>query len=198
MSLASSLAFPGSRALAGWWRQLAPRKPEAVWVGHLSLHRIEALVELVHARRLDPFTLLVLQALAQERSARAAGSALAPDELLGRLDSRFHLGRPLLRQVVRALLTEGLIAADEGGCVLTPRGEQALARGEYPTTSRERRGFHFLEPRPAAGEARPLPHFLDLNSHGNMPRPVAEEWAFDLGALRACVGQPAEWKQRYG
>src|SRR5271166_1896376 len=158
MSLATSLAFPGSRALAGWWRQLAPRKPEAVWVAHLSLHRVEALVELVHARRLDPFTLLVLRALAQDRSSRPAGAAFSPDELLGRLDACFHLGRSLLRQVVRALLAEGLIAAYESACALTPRGELALERGEYPTASRERRGFHFLEPRAAGGEARPLPH----------------------------------------
>src|SRR5262245_12510437 len=147
MTSATSLAFPGSRALAGWWRQLAPHKPEAVWVGHLSLHRVEALVELVHRRHPDPFTLLVLQAVALERFASAPSSSTSlPDEFLARLDERFHLGRSLLRQVVRGLVVEGLVKADEGGCALTPLGEQALIRGEYPWTSRERRGFHFVEP----------------------------------------------------
>ncbi|SRR6266545_207126 len=198
MTSATSLAFPGSRALAGWWRQLAPHKPEAIWVGHLSLHRVEALVELVHCRRPDPFTLLVLQAVALERCSGSGAATPSPDEFLTRLDERFHLGRSLLRQVVRGLLAEGLVKADEGGCTLTPLGEQALQRGEYPWTSQERRGFHFVEPRPATGATATLPHFLDLNSHSNVARPVAEEWVFDLGALRACLERPAEWKQRYG
>jgi hypothetical protein len=211
MTVASTLAFPSSRALAGWWRQLTPHKPEAVWVGHLSLHRVEALVELVHQRRPDSFTLLVLQALALERAASGDRAATpSPDELLARLDERFHLGRSLLRQVVRSVQAEGLV---EGGCALTPLGEQALTQGEYPWTTRERRGFHFVEPRSrACASSRPvaqaregedsgeaaLPHFLDLNSHSSVPRPVAEEWQFDLGALRACLERPTEWKERYG
>src|SRR5262249_35580821 len=46
MMVSSSLAYPGSRSLAGWWRQLAPLHPRAVWLAHLLLHRVEALVRL--------------------------------------------------------------------------------------------------------------------------------------------------------
>lgn len=44
MTAVAPLTFPGTRALAGWWRLLAPRQPRAMWVAHLLLHRIEALV----------------------------------------------------------------------------------------------------------------------------------------------------------
>ena len=56
--------FPGSRTLAGWWRQLAPLQPRQLWVGHLLFHRVEALVGLNQMRRPDRFTRLVLDAIA--------------------------------------------------------------------------------------------------------------------------------------
>src|SRR5436309_1662012 len=44
MDSASSLAYPGSRVLAGWCRQLQPHAPAALWVGYLWVHRVEALL----------------------------------------------------------------------------------------------------------------------------------------------------------
>src|SRR5262245_61384188 len=105
---APALAFPGSRALAAWWPPLAPQPPEALWVGHLALHRVEALVDLVRVRRADRFTLFLLEALRLDHG--RAGSA----QLAG-LDERLHISRPLLRQVLRSLHVEGLVRATEGG-----------------------------------------------------------------------------------
>src|SRR6266508_1853842 len=113
---APALAFPGSRALAAWWRQLAAHHPEAIWVGHLALHRVEALVDLVRIHRADRFTLFILEAIrldhGREGSAQLAG-----------LDERLHISRPLLRQVLRALHVEGMVRTTEGGCfALTGQG----------------------------------------------------------------------------
>jgi hypothetical protein len=197
MNAVPAPAFPGSRVLAGWWRQLAPAGAQGVWVGHLALHHVEALVELTRPRRPDPFTLLVLDALRLEQTRQPEGPPGAPAATTLRLDERLHLGRPLLRQVLRTLQGEGLVReGGPGGWALTPLGEQALARGEYPLRTQERRDFHFVQPREPAPEA--LPHFLNLNSHSSVPTPVSEEWEFDPTALRTCLARPPEWKQRYG
>lgn len=191
--MSASLAFPGSRALAGWWRQLAPYHPEAVWVGHLALHRVEALVDLAHPYPVDRFRLFVLQAVSQGVPGKPAPSA---EEHLTHLDGRFHVGRPLLRQVLRSLEAERLVVTHgEGGWLLTREGQEALERGEYVQTTQERRGFHFVEPR------RPgdVPHYLNLNSHSGAPEPATESGPpFDISTLEACVARPQEWKERYG
>ena len=64
MDRASSLIYPGSKTLAGWWRQMLPRQPQAFWVGYIFVHRVEAPVNVLKAEAVDPFTHLVLQALA--------------------------------------------------------------------------------------------------------------------------------------
>ena len=58
--MSGPLAFPGGRALAGWLRQVVPHGPESVWVGHLALHRVEALVDLTRPCRVDRFSRFVL------------------------------------------------------------------------------------------------------------------------------------------
>jgi hypothetical protein len=199
MTAAPALAFPGSRALAGWWRQLAAHRPEEVWVGHLALHRVEALVELTRPCRPDPFARHLLTAVRLEqtrpRDPPAAGECRPPGEALRRLDERLHLGRPLLRQALRALAAEGLLAeGGPGGWALTPLAEQALERGEYPRRSQERRSFHFVQPRDGGAS----PHFVNLNSRGDAPTPVSEAWDFDPAALVASLAREAEWKARYG
>jgi hypothetical protein len=205
MTAAPSLAFPGSRTLAGWWRQLRPQQPLSMWVAHLFLHRVEALVSLARPCCVEPFTLLVLQALGLESASlrRAAAPPAVREtqagELLGRLDAHFHLGRDLLRRVLHALAAEGLVQADADGLWgLTAAGEQARRAGEYPRVSQERRGFHFVEPQAPRGQAAGPPHFLNLNGHNAVPWPATESWEFDPAVLRACVDRPPEWKQRYG
>ncbi len=194
MTAATALAFPGTRILAGWWRHLAAHRPEAIWVAHLALHRVEALVEFARPCRPDRFSALVLQAVRLER----AGAAASADDLLTCLDEGLHLGRPLLRQALRALTAEGLLAAHARGWSLTSLGEQAVEKGEYPRSVRERRGFHFVERRAADGTPTAPLHFLNLNGHSCVPLPAGEDWQFDPGALHESVNRPEEWKERYG
>lgn len=184
MTAPAPLAFPGSRTLAGWWRQLTPSRPRGLWVGHLLLHRVEALVGLSRTRRPDSFDLLILQ-----------GLALLPGETAARLDEELHLGVRVLNRVLDGLKIEGLAQAEPGGCwTLTPLGRQALAQGEYPWTVHERRSFTFVE----RGQAGRPPHFLNLNTQAVVPWSAPEGWAFDPSLLEACIQQSGEWKQRYG
>src|SRR3954452_6774163 len=122
MTAPAPLAFPGSRSLAGWWRQLAPVQPRGLWIGHLFLHRIEALVSLVRPCRADPFQQLILKAL-----------ALTAGETAAQLEQRLHLGRPILGRVLTGLQKEGLVrSSPDSPWRLTPAGRQALEHGEYP------------------------------------------------------------------
>jgi hypothetical protein len=198
MTAASSLAFPGSRTLAGWWRQLAPLAPQALWVGHLFLHHVEALVASVRPWPLDPLHRFVLQALAAEQQALSPGLPVPPD-LLERLNARLHLGQPLVRQVLHALAVEGLTVHDlQGTWTLTGLGREALAQGVYPRAGQERRVFHFVEAGAESTPPRRPPHFLYLNGHAGVSWPVAEDWGFDVGLLQACVRQPVAWKHLHG
>src|SRR5262249_51018940 len=141
--MSAPLAFPGGRALAGWWRQLSPYRPQAVWVAHLTLHHIEAIVTLARSRRLDPFGRFILQPLRLQ----PPPSPPPPVVLLPRLDDRPHVGRAVLRQALRALAAEGLArAGGPGGWEVTAAGEEAAERGEFTRAEQERRGFHFVAP----------------------------------------------------
>src|SRR5262249_14106868 len=102
--MSAPLAFPGGRALAGWWRQLSPYRPQAFWAAPLPLPHIDALATLPRPRPLAPSARFTLQPLPQEAAPRAP----APGALLPRLDDRLHVGRAVLRQALRALAAEGL------------------------------------------------------------------------------------------
>jgi hypothetical protein len=187
-----SLAFPGSRKLAAWWRQLAPYCPQTVWFGHLLLHHVEALVRLSRPCRLDRLALFVLKALALAES--APGS---PQETLQYVDDRLHLGRQVLGQSLRGLEAEGLTKiGPEGSWRLTILGRQALDHREYPQVRHERRTFHFIDQR-RDGVGRRL-QFLDVHNSTGIPWPAAEGLEFDLAALQACLRQPEEWKRQHG
>jgi hypothetical protein len=118
MTAGFPLIFPGSRSLAGWWRQLAPFHPQALWAGHILLHRVEALAVLHLLYRPDPIFLFLLRALGViERGS------------LEDLDQRLHLGLPLLHQLLRQLQSEKLVDRDEDGTwSLTVLGRQGLAQ----------------------------------------------------------------------
>jgi hypothetical protein len=182
MTAAPPLAFPGGRVLAGWWRQLAPLRPRAFWVGHLFLHRVEALVETQRPGPLDSFSRLVLRAL-----------ALTPDRTLAGVDAQLHLGPEVLHQVLGQLRGEGLTHNEANThWDLTPLGKSAVDTGTFPRTRQERRVFHFLD---APG---PSLRFLALNARLTAPWSAAEGWQFDPAVLEACLGRPAEWKRRFG
>src|SRR5262249_16686382 len=148
MTAVSPLVFPGSRTLAGWWKHLAPLQPRAIWVGHLLLHRVEALAALQLVCRVDPLCLIILRVL-----------ALTGRGSLQDLDHRLHLGLPLLRQLLRYLESEQLVLAEEeaGTWSLTGLGRQGLEQGSYMRVSHERRAFYFVENEQQAGP----PHFLN-------------------------------------
>jgi hypothetical protein len=174
------LAFPGSRTLAGWWRQLTPWQPRALWVGHLLLHHVEALARLTQLASPDPLHRLVLKAL-----------ALTPGETLEQLDARLHLGRPLLGQVLRALQTEALAEAASGWSP-TPLGRRALENGAYPRPVHQRRTFAFVE-----GERSDQPaQYLQVDSTDCLPWSAGEEWRFEVQRLHDCVARPDGWKKR--
>ncbi len=184
MTAPAPLAFPGSRTLAGWWRQLAPLQPRGLWIAHLFLHRIEALVSVVRPCRADLFQQLILKAL-----------ALAAGESAGQLDRRLHLGSPFLGRVLAGLQREGLVASSpESPWRLTPTGRQALEHGEYPRVFQERRTFAFME---STLPDQP-PHFLNLNPAPGIPWLAPEGWGFDPAVLQGCIEQPVQWKQRVG
>jgi hypothetical protein len=189
MTVAAPLLFPGSRTLSGWWRQLDPWRPRALWVGHLLLHRVEALVELSRPRRTDPILQLVLRALRLDDTA----DARTVPERLEEVERLLHLERPLLAQVVRRLEAEGLIQT-RAGRWLTPLGDQAAEQGEYPQMARERRVFYFLD----GTRTGRRPHFLPLKRPGHAAGPPPDGWNFDVADLDACLRQGAEWKRRHG
>jgi hypothetical protein len=191
MTSASSLAFPGSRTLAGWWRQLASLRPQALAVGYLFLHRVEAPVSVVKPNKLERFSRLVLQALALD-----AGRHMEAD-VVHCLEARLHLNRHMLFQVLRLLGSEGLVEP-AAAWSLTARGQQGLAQGEYPIDVLERRVFHFLERRSSAGIRTQPPHFLNLAGGSALPWQAGSEFPFDLGLLQECFDKPDAWKQHYG
>src|SRR5205807_8189429 len=64
MDSASSLVYPGSRAIALLHKALERHEPTALWAGYLWVHRVEALTESAEPRPLDPLELHLLGALA--------------------------------------------------------------------------------------------------------------------------------------
>jgi hypothetical protein len=190
MTTAAPLAFPGSRVLAGWWRQLAPTGPGALWVGRVLLHRVESLVRVCRPLRPDAFTLLILAAVAEAETATVPA-----------LDARLHLGPDVLGQTLRRLGAEGLTwAGTDGAWKLTPLGQEALDRGEYRRLGQERRAFHFVDRRsdPAASHEPGAFHFLNVRLPAGVTSAAPEGWEFDPHALQACLTRPPEWKRAFG
>jgi hypothetical protein len=190
MDSASSLAYPGSRVLAGWWRQLQPHRPAALWVGSLFVHRVEALVESIEPRPLDGLALQILEALAVDQpTSQAHGHG--PD----RLPSRLHLPPPAVRRLLTALAAQDLVRACEPGCwCLSERGRVVLAARADHAPRRERRTFPFIERLTPAGRRLAMPHYLPLAECPAVAWEVDEAHRFDATVLTECVAQPEAWK----
>jgi hypothetical protein len=196
MTGASSLAFPASRKLAGWWRQLAPYQPRSLWVGHLVFHQVEALVRLTHLTHPDAVTLFLLRALALDEL-KGPADQVGPLDTIDRLDRRLHLGRQIMGPALRELAAAGLAqSVGDGPWTLTPLGRHALEHGAYPRPAYERRTFHFLES--GMEGTGGTYHFLDLHHPSSTSLPVAEGQGFDVHALQGCLTQPPEWKRAHG
>src|SRR5438309_8145082 len=103
MTSLPELAFPSNRTLADWWKHLAPLQPRALWVAHLLLHRVEAMVKLQKPTAIDAFAQHVLKALAIAEPASA-------------LEASLPARRPLFFQVLRKLRAEDLVSCSATGC----------------------------------------------------------------------------------
>jgi DNA-binding MarR family transcriptional regulator len=151
-------------------------------VGHLILHRVEALVRWARPTQLEPLQFLLLKAL-----------AAVPGESLEGLQARLHLDRQLLGRLLRKLSAHRLIDTTSG-FRLTAEGLRALEQGAYPQTVFERRVFYFADNE----QRQHPPHFLPLIDPPTQPWPAGGDWRFDVDLLCACVRQPPEWKRRFG
>jgi hypothetical protein len=197
-------AFPGSRTLAAWGRQLAPYQPRAFWVAHLFLHRVEALIRCEALQPVDPVLLLALQALSLEEfqpQARAslsittkAGSAYP----LSALERRLRLGPALVGQVLRRLAADGLARSADQDWQLTPLGREAISLGGLPWQRAQRQTFTFVERLNAAGQRVSPPAYLNLPTLAGIPWQMGDEGRFDPQWLRDCLRQPEQWKRRRG
>jgi hypothetical protein len=168
------LPFPGSRTVAAWWRELAPRRPLRLWLCHLLVHRVEALADVEISRPLGALRLEVLRAIGA--GTRPAG-----------LDS------DLLARIVRELTAAGLLTATNVGPQPTADGRQAIADGAITVRSLARRSFCFLDNRSVQ---RP-PHLVRLSRFGTAVSPP-ETWEFSPEYLRLAAGQNEQWKKRFG
>jgi hypothetical protein len=194
MDSASSLAYPGSRILAGWWRQLEPYQPTALWVGYLFVHRVEALVESLDSRPIDPLTVHILQALAvdqpQEGPHAHAGNPLP---------ARLHLPAPALHQLLVGMERAALVRRCEPGCwCLSEHGREVLQARADPTPRRERRTFAFVERLNSTGRRVTPPQYLPLAECPAVSWDVDEAHHFDIALLHASMAQPAAWQEQYG
>jgi hypothetical protein len=169
--------------LAVWWKQLAPWQPKQLWIGHLLLHRVEALAAEQRPVPLDALSRFVLQAL--------NGDSFQKIE---RLDQRLHLGSALLHQALRTLAVDKLVQPGSEGWSLTAEGRDAAARGTSARPVRARRPFYFV-----VSEESNRPQWLNLRDHPAVGswRP-AGDWYFDPRLLVECTHRPRDWKEAHG
>ncbi len=186
MDRASSLIYPGSKTLAGWWRQLAPHRPRALAIGYAFLHRIEAPVNVLAEQPIDPLTHLVLQALTLD------AVAISP----ARLQERLRLPAPMVQRILAGMRDDGLLTrADADGWQATERGNRALSCRSVSVHVRKRRVFPFLERLDPAGQRLGAPQFLPIAECAGVPWSVDELHRFEVAALTSCIEQTPPWKQ---
>lgn len=208
---ASALAFPNSQTLAGWWRQLSARQPSALWVGHVRIHRIEALAEVLRNQSLDPLARYILTFFGLERSADAFRDSRTSSLREGHsvsledLESSLGLDPSLVRRVLAQLERDGLITpcqrSAEGSAAwsMTLPTARTLEQGSLTRTIRERQPFPFLEGWAAPRQLR----FVNLSGPewgapaASLP-PDPELPSFDLDVLKSCIRESPAWKQRHG
>jgi hypothetical protein len=192
MTSASSLAFPGSRTLATWWRQLAPFQPDMLCAGYLFIHRLDICACFRELRPLDPLLAMALEAFALE----AKQPPSAGEDALGR---RLHLELPALRGLLRSLADLKLIEGRGGAFwALTELGREALT-SKAVWSPRWRRGqFSFVESLSPVSARRAPPHFLKVHEAPAASWHPEESAAFALTWLYDCVRQDTGWKKTFG
>lgn len=161
--------LPNGPVRAAWWPRLAPVSPQAVWVGRLTFHHIEALIRVAPTSTPDRLASLVHQALRRDRPTG-----------LDHLAEKLHISRSLLSSVLGALEASGW--AREG-----PAG------GWQAVEAARRQRFHFVD---RSAWRRP-PHFLRLTVSALAAAVPPEEWSFDPALLETCIRQSRDWKKRH-
>ena len=200
MIRASSLAFPGSRTLAGWWQQLAIYRPVSLSAGYIFLHRLEAPALWQEARLVDPLLLLVVDAVSVEQAHGGAARAVSFDQIQGRL--RLEVG--VVRRLIRTLHQANLIGSERAldgrnpSLRVSALGHEALRSGTIPARAWRREVFTFIENLSPAGERLAAPHFLRLAAATGAAWQSGAETAIDVSFLRACLAQPSAWKALFG
>src|SRR5260370_40736701 len=64
MTVPAALPFPGSRVLAGWWKDLRAYHPQSLAIAHVVLHRVEAPVRATTTVTVDRPRALLIRFLA--------------------------------------------------------------------------------------------------------------------------------------
>ncbi len=177
---APAVAWPTSRHVLGWWNSVANFHPRRLWLSHLRLHHVEALVAAARPCHMLPLpaTLLRIVDLMD-------GSA---EDLSGQL----HLDATLLRQMLQGLAEEGLIQTTGGRCALTAAARQALREGTVPAAVR--RDFYFLD----RSELKRRPHFVPLTEAQPVALGPVPDWQFDPAVLQECADRDPAWKRCFG
>ncbi len=187
------LAFPSSRVLSGWWKQLQTHAPDRLWIAHLFCQRIEAQVQGLATRPLDPTHQFLLRALKLE-------SARGDEVRLEQLHQRLGIPVPLLREMLRRLHAHGLTApgvADETW-KLSAAGIQALACSSYLAPEVRRALFTFWERLGADGKRSASPHYLPMTDERGQTWQRTGTLDAPMPQLLAAFAQSPEWKQRFG
>lgn len=133
MTFPRPAAFPGGRVLAGWWKQLAPWRPQALWIGSLLLERTEALCSVQHSEPLAPLDSHVLKSLSLQQP--------TDSNLLIR---RLGVTDVLLTRLLTRLDERGMVTRTAHGWHLTDAGALAQKQNLLPGERLERRSFWFL------------------------------------------------------
>jgi hypothetical protein len=162
-------------ALSRWWDRLSPLRPRDFWVGSLDLVHLEAPVQILQRRPIDPLHRLLLRAIEEPAD-------------LQQLDDRLALGRSALHRWFEELCGAGLVRTGER-YALTQAGLEALDAGINQQTIIERRRFTYVIERD--GSAHYLPWLAPVGEAAPAIAAVA-----DIGWLTACVARPTAWKQR--
>lgn len=176
MSAPAAMSLPPGRVVLNWWQSLAGVSPRRLCFGHLILHQVEVLAECAEGRPLEPLAVGLWARLAR-RGGAAPFDALASETLVD---------PHLLHAALNDLSGRGLATTGADGW---------RAAGDDPAaapvpTAQKRRTFPFVDSRP--------PVYLPVPAGLTTPLPPPPGWRFDLAALRACLAESAEWKQRHG
>jgi hypothetical protein len=189
MDRASSLIFPGSKTLAGWWRQLAPYQPLALAVGYGFVHRIEAAVQVQVEQPIEPLARLILQAISLTPGGNAGTAELG---------AQLRLPGVVVQHTLADMRQAGLLIVEGERWRPTERGAHALQHGAAPVRAAARRVFPFLERLDSSGQRIAPPHFVPLSECVGAPWPVDERHQFDVASLQGDIAAPPANKQSCG